>query len=72
MLMFPCRAQLCKDEALLKQLQQQEIKKKESLKVAEGKVTKLKEQLLASEKIVSANRVLLKKLQEQVSRILLR
>ncbi|ROL44841.1 Zinc finger C3H1 domain-containing protein [Anabarilius grahami] len=63
------RAQLCKDEALLKQLQQQEIKKKESLKVAEGKVTKLKEQLLASEKIVSANRVLLKKLQEQVQRV---
>lgn len=44
------------------------MKKKESLKAAEGKVTRLKEQLLASEKIVSANRVLLKKLQEQVSR----
>ncbi|XP_067293349.1 zinc finger C3H1 domain-containing protein [Pseudorasbora parva] len=63
------RAQLCKDEALLKQLQQQEVKKKESLKAAEGKVTRLKEQLLASEKIVSANRVLLKKLQEQVQRV---
>ncbi|XP_058622933.1 zinc finger C3H1 domain-containing protein isoform X2 [Onychostoma macrolepis] len=63
------KAQLCKDEALLKQLQQQEVKKKESLKAAEGKVMRLKEQLLASEKIVSANRVLLKKLQEQVQRV---
>ncbi|KAL0150537.1 hypothetical protein M9458_054130, partial [Cirrhinus mrigala] len=63
------KAQLCKDEALLKQLLQQEVKKKESLKAAEGKVTRLKEQLLASEKIVSANRVLLKKLQEQVQRV---
>lgn len=43
------------------------MKKKESLKAAEGKVMRLKEQLLASEKIVSANRVLLKKLLEQVS-----
>lgn len=65
--MTVCRTQLCKDEALLKQLLQQEMKKKESLKAAEGKVSRLKEQLLASEKIVSANRVLLKKLQEQVS-----
>uniref|UniRef100_A0A673G357 Putative zinc-finger domain-containing protein n=1 Tax=Sinocyclocheilus rhinocerous TaxID=307959 RepID=A0A673G357_9TELE len=63
------KTQLCKDEALLKQLLQQEMKKKESLKAAEGKVTRLKEQLLASEKIVSANRVLLKKLQEQVQRV---
>ncbi|KAK2866832.1 hypothetical protein Q8A67_024949 [Cirrhinus molitorella] len=63
------KAQLCKDEALLKQLLQQEVKKKESLKAAEGKVMRLKEQLLASEKIVSANRVLLKKLQEQVQRV---
>uniref|UniRef100_A0A8C2JR20 Zinc finger C3H1-type containing n=1 Tax=Cyprinus carpio TaxID=7962 RepID=A0A8C2JR20_CYPCA len=63
------KTQLCKDEALLKQLLQQEMKKKESLKAAEGKVSRLKEQLLASEKIVSANRVLLKKLQEQVQRV---
>ncbi|XP_043090423.1 zinc finger C3H1 domain-containing protein isoform X4 [Puntigrus tetrazona] len=63
------KAQLGKDEALLKQLLQQEVKKKESLKAAEGKVMRLKEQLLASEKIVSANRVLLKKLQEQVQRV---
>ncbi|XP_056307430.1 zinc finger C3H1 domain-containing protein [Danio aesculapii] len=63
------RAQLSKDEALLKQLLLQEQKKKESLKAAEGKVLRLKEQLLASEKIVSANRVLLRKLQEQVHRV---
>ena len=55
-----------KDEVILKQLHQQELKKKESLKAAESKVFKLKEQLLASEKIVSANKTLLKKLQEQV------
>ncbi|XP_065154044.2 zinc finger C3H1 domain-containing protein-like [Paramisgurnus dabryanus] len=62
-------AQLNKDEALLKHLLQQEIKKRESLKAAEAKVMRLKEQLLASEKIASANRVLLKKLQEQVQRV---
>ncbi|XP_023682687.2 zinc finger C3H1 domain-containing protein isoform X1 [Paramormyrops kingsleyae] len=60
---------LLKDEALLKHLLQQELKKKEFLKVAEAKVAKLKEQLLASEKIVSANTVLLKKLQEQIHRV---
>ncbi|XP_077101654.1 zinc finger C3H1 domain-containing protein isoform X1 [Siphateles boraxobius] len=63
------RAQLCKDEALLKQLQLQELKKRECVRAAEGKVSRLKEQLLASEKIASANRVLLKKLQEQVQRV---
>ncbi|XP_051547980.1 zinc finger C3H1 domain-containing protein-like isoform X2 [Myxocyprinus asiaticus] len=63
------KAQLRKDDSLLKLLLQQEMKKKESLKAAEGKVMRLKEQLLASEKIVSANRVLLKKLQEQIQRI---
>ncbi|XP_051975126.1 zinc finger C3H1 domain-containing protein isoform X1 [Xyrauchen texanus] len=63
------KAQLSQDESLLKQLLQQEIKKKESLKAAEAKVIRLKEQMLASEKIVSANRVLLKKLQEQIQRV---
>ena len=62
-----CRTQLEKDELLLKQLLQAELKKKEFLKAAETKVTKLREQLMASEKIVGANRVLLKKLQEQVT-----
>ncbi|XP_062403840.1 zinc finger C3H1 domain-containing protein isoform X2 [Sardina pilchardus] len=63
------RTQLEKDESLLKQLLQQELKKKELLRAAETKVAKLREQLLASEKIVSANRVLLKKLQEQMLRV---
>lgn len=36
------------------------------MKAAEAKVAKLKEQLLASEKIVSANKTLLNRLQEQV------
>ncbi|XP_076119722.1 zinc finger C3H1 domain-containing protein isoform X4 [Alosa pseudoharengus] len=63
------RTQLEKDEGLLKQLLQQELKKKEFLRAAETKVVKLREQLLASEKIVSANRVLLKKLQEQMLRV---
>ncbi|KPP73583.1 zinc finger C3H1 domain-containing protein-like [Scleropages formosus] len=57
---------LLKDEALLKHLVQQELKKREFLKAAEAKVARLKEQLVASEKIVGANKVLLKKLQEQV------
>ncbi|XP_076026870.1 zinc finger C3H1 domain-containing protein [Genypterus blacodes] len=63
------RELLQKDEAILRQLIQQELKKRESLKAAEGKVARLKEQLLASEKIVNANKTLLKKLQEQVHRV---
>ncbi|KAM3870108.1 zinc finger C3H1 domain-containing protein [Diretmus argenteus] len=63
------RALLQKDEAILRHLLQQELKKRESLKATEAKVAKLKEQLLASEKIVTANKVLLKKLQEQVHRV---
>ncbi|CAB1414938.1 unnamed protein product [Pleuronectes platessa] len=63
------RELLQRDEAVLRQLLQQELKKKESLKVAEAKVIKLREQLQASEKIVSANKTLLKKLQEQVHRV---
>ncbi|MCJ8734512.1 hypothetical protein PDJAM_G00236510 [Pangasius djambal] len=61
-------AQLQKDQALLEQLLQQELRKKESLKLAEAKVVRLKEQLLAAEKVASANRVLLRKLQEQLPR----
>lgn len=62
-----CRRELLqKDEAILRQLLQQELKKRESLKAAEGKVAKLREQLQASEKIVCANKTLLRKLQEQV------
>lgn len=64
---FVHRKLLQKEEAVLRHLLQQELKKAESLKAAESKVAKLREQLQASEKIVSANRTLLKKLQEQVS-----
>ncbi|KAL2094014.1 hypothetical protein ACEWY4_011326 [Coilia grayii] len=63
------RTQLERDEMLLKQLLQQELKKKEILRAAEAKVAKLREQLQASEKIVSINRVLLKKQQEQMHRV---
>ncbi|XP_068595492.1 zinc finger C3H1 domain-containing protein [Brachionichthys hirsutus] len=63
------REQLQRDEAVLRQLLQQEVKKRESLKASEVKVTKLREQLQASEKIVFANKTLLKKLQEQVHRV---
>ncbi|XP_075884807.1 zinc finger C3H1 domain-containing protein isoform X2 [Nelusetta ayraudi] len=63
------RELLQRDEAILRQLLQQELKKRESLKAAESKVAKLKEQLQASEKIAGANRTLLKKLQEQVQRV---
>ncbi|CAL8358848.1 unnamed protein product [Lota lota] len=63
------RAIMQKDEAILRQLLQQELKKRESLGAAEAKVAKLREQLVASEKIVTANRTLLKKLQEQVQRV---
>ncbi|XP_042371626.1 zinc finger C3H1 domain-containing protein-like, partial [Plectropomus leopardus] len=63
------RELLQRDEAVLRQLLQQELKKRESLKTAETKVSKLREQLQASEKIVSANRTLLRKLQEQVHRV---
>ncbi|KAJ0029108.1 hypothetical protein NQD34_004105 [Periophthalmus magnuspinnatus] len=60
------RELLKKDEAVLKHLLQQELKKRESLRAAEAKVSKLREQLQASEKIANANRTLLRKLQEQV------
>lgn len=67
MCVFACHRELLqRDEAILRQLLQQELKKRESLKAAEGKVAKLREQLQASEKIVGANRTLLQKLQEQV------
>nr|XP_057931585.1 zinc finger C3H1 domain-containing protein-like isoform X2 [Doryrhamphus excisus] len=63
------RELLLRDETLLKNLLQQELKKTESLKAAESKVVRLKEQVQASEKIVLANKTLLKKLQEQVRRV---
>ncbi|XP_063053337.1 zinc finger C3H1 domain-containing protein isoform X2 [Engraulis encrasicolus] len=63
------RSQLERDEVLLKQLLHQELRKKEILRAAEAKVAKLREQLQAQEKIVTINRVLLKKQQEQMHRI---
>uniref|UniRef100_A0A3B3DNC9 Zinc finger C3H1-type containing n=1 Tax=Oryzias melastigma TaxID=30732 RepID=A0A3B3DNC9_ORYME len=63
------RELLQRDEVILRHLLQQELKKTESLKMAEAKVAKLREQLHASERIVVANRTLLKKLQEQVQRV---
>lgn len=65
-LLLSPRELLQRDEAVLRHLLQQELKKRESLKAAEAKVVKLREQLQASEKIVGANKMLLKKLQEQV------
>uniref|UniRef100_A0A3P9IIA3 Zinc finger C3H1-type containing n=1 Tax=Oryzias latipes TaxID=8090 RepID=A0A3P9IIA3_ORYLA len=63
------RELLQRDEVILRHLLQQELKKTESLKTAEAKVAKLREQLHASERVVVANRTLLKKLQEQVQRV---
>ncbi|MEQ2268564.1 hypothetical protein XENORESO_004737 [Xenotaenia resolanae] len=63
------RVLLQRDEAILRHLLQQELKKSETLRAAETKMVKLREQLQASEKIVAANRTLLKKLQEQVQRV---
>ncbi|XP_005936966.2 zinc finger C3H1 domain-containing protein [Haplochromis burtoni] len=63
------RELLQRDEAVLRHLLQQELKKNESLKAAEAKVAKLREQLQASERIVGANKTLLRKLREQVHRV---
>ncbi|KAH0501954.1 Zinc finger C3H1 domain-containing protein [Microtus ochrogaster] len=60
---------LIKDESVLKNLVLQEAKKKESVRNAEAKITKLTEQLQAAEKILSVNRMFLKKLQEQIHRV---
>lgn len=54
---------------MLRHLLQQELKKNESLKAAEAKVAKLREQLQASERIVGANKTLLRKLREQVRQL---
>lgn len=58
-----------KDESVLKHLLQQEAKKRESVRIAENKINKLAEQLQATEKILNANKMFLKKLQEQVTLI---
>ncbi|KAM4037986.1 LOW QUALITY PROTEIN: zinc finger C3H1 domain-containing protein [Anomaloglossus baeobatrachus] len=63
------RMLLLKDESLLKNLLQQEEKKKESIRTAEQKISRLTEQLQATEKFLNANRVFLKKLQEQIAKV---
>ncbi|CAI9559958.1 unnamed protein product [Staurois parvus] len=63
---------LIKDESVLKNLLQQEEKKKESIKNAELKMTKLTEQLKATETFLNASRVFLKNLQEQITKVQLR
>uniref|UniRef100_A0A4X2KHN1 Zinc finger C3H1-type containing n=1 Tax=Vombatus ursinus TaxID=29139 RepID=A0A4X2KHN1_VOMUR len=60
---------LMKDESMLKNLLQQEAKKRESVRNAETKIVKLTEQLQATEKILNVNRMFLKKLQEQIHRV---
>ncbi|XP_031794834.1 zinc finger C3H1 domain-containing protein isoform X2 [Sarcophilus harrisii] len=60
---------LMKDESVLKNLLQQEAKKRESVRNAETKIVKLREQLQATEKILNVNRIFLKKLQEQIHRV---
>lgn len=61
------RLLLMKDESVLKHLLQQEAKKRENVRIAENKINKLAEQLQATEKILNANKMFLKKLQEQVT-----
>lgn len=61
------RLLLMKDESVLKHLLQQEAKKRENVRIAENKINKLAEQLQATEKILNANKMFLKKLQEQVN-----
>ncbi|KAM8973109.1 zinc finger C3H1 domain-containing protein isoform 2-T2 [Pelodytes ibericus] len=60
---------LIKDESVLKNLLQQEAKKKESIKTAELKIARLTEQMQATEKFLNANRMFLKKLQEQITKV---
>nr|XP_013802467.1 PREDICTED: zinc finger C3H1 domain-containing protein [Apteryx mantelli mantelli] len=60
---------LMKDESVLKHLLQQEAKKRESVRIAENKINKLAEQLQATEKILNANKMFLKKLQEQIHKV---
>ncbi|XP_071623031.1 zinc finger C3H1 domain-containing protein isoform X2 [Heliangelus exortis] len=63
------RILLMKDESVLKHLLQQEAKKRENVRIAENKISKLAEQLQATEKILNANKMFLKKLQEQIHKV---
>ncbi|KAM4747046.1 zinc finger C3H1 domain-containing protein [Rhinophrynus dorsalis] len=60
---------LIKDESILKNLLQQEAKKKESIKTAVLKMSRLTEQLQATEKLLNANQTFLKKLREQITKV---
>uniref|UniRef100_A0A7M4EI30 Zinc finger C3H1-type containing n=1 Tax=Crocodylus porosus TaxID=8502 RepID=A0A7M4EI30_CROPO len=60
---------LMKDESVLKHLLQQEVKKRENVRIAENKINKLAEQLQATEKILNVNKIFLKKLQEQIHKV---
>lgn len=55
-----------KDESVLKNLLQQQAKKRENVRIAENKINKLAEQLQATEKILNANKAFLKRIQEHV------
>ncbi|KAM6304043.1 zinc finger C3H1 domain-containing protein isoform 2-T2 [Podargus strigoides] len=63
------RLLLMKDESVLRHLLQQEAKKRENVRIAENKINKLAEQLQATEKILNANKMFLKKLQEQIHKV---
>lgn len=58
---------LIKDESVLKNLLQQQARKRENVRIAENKINKLAEQLQATEKILNANKAFLKRLQEHVT-----
>lgn len=58
---------LMKDESVLRNLLQQQAKKRENVRIAENKINKLAEQLQATEKILNANKAFLKRLQEHVT-----
>uniref|UniRef100_A0A8C5U543 Zinc finger C3H1-type containing n=1 Tax=Malurus cyaneus samueli TaxID=2593467 RepID=A0A8C5U543_9PASS len=63
------RMLLMKDESVLKNLLQQQAKKRENVRIAENKINKLAEQLQATEKILNANKAFLKRLQEHIHKV---
>ncbi|XP_038009716.1 zinc finger C3H1 domain-containing protein isoform X1 [Motacilla alba alba] len=63
------RMLLIKDESVLKNLLQQQAKKRENVRIAENKINKLAEQLQATEKVLNANKAFLKRLQEHIHKV---
>ncbi|XP_023794734.1 zinc finger C3H1 domain-containing protein [Cyanistes caeruleus] len=63
------RMLLMKDESVLRNLLQQQAKKRENVRIAENKINKLAEQLQATEKILNANKAFLKRLQEHIHKV---